>query len=299
MDAAKRDEIVRELREAVGKTAGAGLAGSALRRLVDQVDPSFHPLHYGATNLRGFIEQHAPDLRIIGKTGMDPVYGFAAWPDRAATQPPVLPADEAADLWRIWVSPRSPYELLVNRTTGEVRASRSGTGQSAPALLVVRAAPDTTHRAIVADFIEELREAGSPSHAPLRDLFEQAGTSWVRAWLMAMKTAPAELRAEWHRYRRARLVTRLCEELERAGLPSEIREAALRRITSGDSLPRAQPAEPQPLVSALPSSVQPRDESLRDLALAIVARMNDDDISRLLVPLGLAREALGGRSRRG
>ncbi len=281
--------------------AGRGLLGSAAGNVARNVDPTFHPQQYGVRTLREFVEKFVPDLKIVGLSGPDPIYGLVDWQAGLESATP-----EDFDAWRVWVSPSSPFCLAVSKANGAVRPlDRSqeppdGSVRIMPAGIHV-------HRTIAEDFLKEL---GGEAPPQLQAVLHSPQPDWWRAWesvLRQMRGSDAFRR--WLKHRHDGLLAALRGELEAASVSPIAINQALESVVATHRSKRAAAAQSpvgtgsvQPAVTkALPrasltSNVVNSDVRLSRLVQAIVARMTDEDLRRLNLPLGLVLDALRDRS---
>src|SRR5688500_4641267 len=90
------------LREVDRRGPTRGLFGSAAGNLVREVDWSFNVRNYGCGTFRDFMKQYFPELRLIGKSGGNDIFGRVGWADLLTPQDAgsfgasVQPAETAA-----------------------------------------------------------------------------------------------------------------------------------------------------------------------------------------------------------
>lgn len=297
--------VATALTAAAERAPDRKLTGSQAANVVRQQDPYFSPSRYGCGSLRQLITRHVPQLTEVGASGLDPVYGLVGHPPQSVPSAQVESAlatfgGGTINLWRVWVSPRSPAALAVSKMTGHVRAVPVDSGPSATEA-VVQPASQQAHRDIARSFLEktvidlDLRET-------LNALYRDPHPNWWQRWMMALKTKAPKQHDEWQAYRHHQLEDLLRHALEDAGLTSRPIERAMsvaivaRAKLTGISSPSIDDA-----VAALPAprrQSEPGHETMVGLVQAVVARMNEHELRALNLPVGLVLDAMSERARR-
>jgi hypothetical protein len=266
---------VRESLLEILRNAGpAGVAGSQVAARLRDDDPTFSPGRHGAASLRALIGTLVPEASEIGRSGTDVVYALGA-----ATSP----RRSSDNLWRVWVSPRSPHVLAVDLQTGAVRMLTKGAAVG-PSEARIEPASEAEHRQVAERFL-----ATETAATPGLDVALKKGeASWWRDWILALRT-DADAAQRWQQHRVKELQALLAARL-RATMKEDTATAALAHITS-------KPATTGRAAQASGRRVERRGtrSSLVALVQTVVARMYDDELRELKLPLGLVLEALDDR----
>lgn len=250
------------------------MLGSQVGFVVKQVDPSFQPANFGLTKLSEFIAEHIPQVRPVGTSGLDIVYGLAGWP---SVQDASL--DTWMDPWRVWTSPNSRQIVAVDRQS--LRARVSTPAAVSPSEIAVHPAPASTHLAIAKAFLATDEVAAAPLLGQLSDALNARPDSWWRAWQDELRGT--ELQSAWLAFRHEKLREALVEALVSAGMPGEDAFAVIRMLRQRPTKARRASAQ---ALSGL------RNSDIATLVHQVVDRMTDDDLRRLSLPLGLVLDAM-------
>jgi hypothetical protein len=287
-------QIAETLLRAVAEAGQQGVSGTRLRGVAIRLDPRFRPEAYGCRSLRDFIEKHAPELKIIRHKGLDPVYGYKEWaaPSSTRSQDPEY---GSVDLWRVWVSPESPFILLVtNDVPVSVEAVRGTSALPLGATAIVPLEAEA-HRRIAREFLE--RQAGAQRDV-LLSVVDDPSAYWWKRWLRLLSLQPREFIDLWYRFRIERLEAALRERLAQRGVSPENVSAAA-AIVSG-SRKRARPQEanrpPLPAVS-IERGVLPRSSDLLSTLATAVSRMPPEDLRHVVTAILRALDANHGPTR--
>jgi hypothetical protein len=264
--------------ELVGPTLGARL-GLLARTLF----PGFNPGLYGCRNLRAFIEKHAPDLRVVGKSGPDPLYGRAS--GEGSVQPVPL-AESAPDLWRVWVSPGAALAIWVNPETGNVAA---GSRNERPPVghIAISPAPLDVHQSLARAFLESIDDG--TLRAELAGRLAADG-QWWRFWVQALRPNAALL-AKWQEHRQRMLGEALKRALNEAGLAEDVAATAYAAILGSRRKRPPFVSRYSESTSTFPSGAAAPDQELL-IVEYVTARMSARELRGLSLPLGLTLEAI-------
>lgn len=267
------NELLAHIRQA-GPTLGAKL-GVLIRTL----HPGFQPARYQARNLREFLERYAPQLRVVAKSGPDPIYGLGG-DQVAVTRAQAEPS--GPDLWRVWVSPAASYSLVIDKDTGRVRAGVGGQ-QASEAQVVLEPAPLDIHRALARSFLETITDTAL--RLELAGYLESE-PQWWRRWLQVLHRNLQAL-AGWYEHRQRGLQEAFRDALRQAGLGEPQATAALGAIVSSRQM---RPG------TRRPPSVGGAAGPLRLLEIVhrVTSRMSEQELRCLNLPLGLVLDAVEG-----
>lgn len=271
-------DLVRAIIASDGRATGSRVAAAIRERF-----PEWRAATSGARNLREFLGQHAPEVVVVGRAGMDVVFG----PPSAIQPTPVSTAQDDADrvreLWRVWVSPNSPHILAVDRETGAVTTTTRGGGPSAG--VIALAPPDGgEHRAVARGFAAQL----APEFAEqFRTIADSPNPSWWQVWSAELRRGG--LIDQWNGFRRAQFEGLFRRRLQDEHLPEELIEKALKALRQSQAdrsagAPRAQPlrADPAPMSETF----------ARQLAISIMQRMTVAELRELRLPFGVVIDVL-------
>lgn len=256
------------------------LQGSRLATAVRQRFPSWRPTDAGCLSLRQFIQDHVEGVEVVGRSGMDVIYGRPGT-ESAPTVPP-LAAPPTADAWRVWISPFSPLALAVLRNGTEVRAVPRSQA-NAPDEVVVMPPGTDSHRAVARGFLAGLSE---PLRGRLEALLASDREPWWRAWTREL-TVEGQL-GQWIEHRVREFEQLFAEALEAGGLDANA-IATARRLLRIERTPGTKG------IRRTADAISPASDELaraRKLALAVVERMSGSELRDLRLPLGLMLDAL-------
>lgn len=264
-----------EVIEAVWRlVAEAGeILGSKLAMDLKAAIPDWSAEDFGARSLRDFIVSNVDGVFVAGRSGMDVVYSTS--PPKDGQPAGAAKAEPAADAWRAWVSPNSPFALAFNTANGNTvlikRAESVPEGH-------VRIEPTTVeeHRAIARDFLGSVAE---PARDTLRAIVDSPDEQWWRRWLAELEKM-GDL-ATWNTFRHERLRELLKARLDASGLD----ETA--RITAAGTVAQSR----QPRSRKRSRTPQTRND-VRAIVAAVIEKMSEEDLRDLKLPVGLVLDVL-------
>lgn len=266
--------IVESVRE--GATQGSRLAQRVRNRY-----PDWTPEQADARNLRDFVERFVDGVSVVGRSGMDVIYGLSSEASGAPMHGSSRSSGPDVNLWRVWVSPNSPYALEINKVAGSVghvpRPALSGEDVAR-----LEPAPRERHEEIAREFALRVEtERGTP-------LPKVGGAEgWWYDWQRSLNTLGLE--SEWQQHRSSALEAQLRASLEELGLSEEARQQALTTIV------RDRTARRRTTNSGHPPIEDARSE-LEAIALAAIPRMDVSDLRALKIPLGVVLDVMAQRS---
>ncbi len=251
--------------------------GSELAQRLRARFPGWTPQAAGARNLRDFVDRFVDGVGVIGHSGMDVVYGTS---DLAvdAVRPDAHPSPDSAEtnFWRVWVSPNSPYALLIDLESGQVTQvprpeSQTGSGE------VLQPASSEVHEEIAKEFASKF-----PTEAQ-RSAIIGGNPGWWREWQAGLKAEGLE--AAWLEYRTSRLESTLRERLR----DMVVEPAVLEKVFAG--IVKGRGARPR-VVGTKRTPQSTERQELESVLLAVIPRMDVGDLRELKVPVGLLLDAL-------
>ncbi|MFN0180237.1 MAG: hypothetical protein ACKVZ0_15665 [Gemmatimonadales bacterium] len=265
-----------------------GLLGAQAGLVARRADPEFDPRSYGVEKLSEFIERHVPAIRPIAASGQDVVYGLAKWPDISGYS---RPASVAPDPWRIWTSPQSRMTLGVNRETLQVRPSLPG-ATGADEIEIFPVSPEF-HMELAESFISQTKAESPALASELEEALKEHPSSWWRVWSGLFAAQDRGSQSRWLAFRHRRLQDEFATRLVEGGLSGE--EAALvvhgmrRRLTEAAAR-SAKRSNRSPSPGSTPGALERGD--LISVVRSVVGQMSDEELRRLLLPVGLVLDAL-------
>ena len=282
-------EIAQYLTESVKSSPTKTLTGGQLSLLIKVRYLDFDPIQYQAKNLRAFVQEHVPELRIVGKAGMDIRYGLESTPQEGLQQSESVPVVHGAEplaplrvllstprVWKTFVSPTSPFRVSVQPTTGQIRVVHV-TERTPEDWRTIEPISANVLLEVARDFVSELPQLQQDALAETLNR-----PKWWLPFFDVLRTL--SLKSRWIVFRRRSIV----EEFERAMGKLE-RPMDLEQHATPVVEPRPAPAGTPPPVtvdSKLRSSVA------RRLALKAVEKMSDSELRSLNLPLGYIIDAL-------
>lgn len=183
MDVDQSATVIREIVAKEGEITGALLAAK-LRAL----DPGWNAQRLGAKSLRLFVEEHVPGVTPASRSGMDLVY----------TVQDIPPLPKPKKLWTTWVSPFSPFSLMLDPATGHV--------DQLPCSAPLPKGMERLTQPSQADHLEFAKEfltttPDAPTH--LATLLVDPKRQWWRQWYSDVKKA--DLLPQWRKFRQHKL----------------------------------------------------------------------------------------------
>lgn len=279
-------ELIRRAEEA---GPGKGLLGSHVGLVVRTLQPDFQPQAYGVRTLREFIERYVPSIKVIGYSGLDPIYGVPTSTSEPLPQPP---SSGGYDLWRVWSSPASPLAIAVKRATGETRAVPREQAGAEDEVQILPASFEL-HRSLATEFLKTHETLPEAVSAVLRQTLDDPKGAWWRRWFEILRDFP-EINQNWLAYRRRGLESALQASLRSAGLESMQVDRACREVTTRTrGVGRRPGIVGDTTAGGLPEAVAAtRRTELVGLVQAVVARMGDNELRSLSLPVGLILDVL-------
>ena len=272
------EEAAAHIREIVSQKSP--VHGSEVAKALATRFSAWRVADMGVRNLREFISRFVPTVAIVGRSGMDVLYGLQG------TTPSLPSPRTSSSAWRVWASPKSKSTLLVSKTTGTV-AVVPRDSQDDPALLRFDPPGSDVHEAMAREFLTELRD---PPRQALADALPR--TAWWVEWARLLRSTPDE--DSWLRLRRERLLAEFRERLAEAEFPETAAAAAVAAL-SQPHVPRQISKQFEETKSRRNEVAIPKDrelENLRRLVREVVSRMNEEDLRALKLPLGLVSDLL-------
>jgi hypothetical protein len=255
------------------------ITGSDLAALIRLRFPDFKPSDYDCQNLKEFVAKFLPEIAVIGRNGMDCLYGRTSASETVmrdagsvANNAALSEAgSSAAAIWKTFASPRTSYKLYGNTKTGELKVLFA---ESATLEDPWRRIPSCTagiHVEIAQEFVNSL-----PDDAFRQELGTCIGQQdwWITFY---QKVREHGLGEQWTRLRRDRILGELRTTLRKAGVPA----TRLPRAPAKDVRPVSN-RELFPKGAGQDSSA----DTLRRIATALINRMSSAELRRLSARLG-------------
>jgi hypothetical protein len=267
-------EIAATIKELVA-TEGQVL-GSRLSALLKARFPDWSPKDFGVRSLREFVTDHVTGVILAGRSGMDVVYGLEQAP------PPADDPQADVNFWRVWVSPKSPYSLAVDRADATLTAVSRG-GSAEPGKVLLDPPGVDFHRQVAREFLSSLPADLQPK---LQAVLDSASAQWWRTWNRALRTT--EHLAPWSAFRRQKLEDHLSFRVRAAGLEQPVIDAILKKAREQQAL-----TPPRARRNTREAFQQPNDGNLlRRIVFESVQRMSIAELRELRLPLGIILDAL-------
>ncbi len=264
-------DAIREIVREAGRVTGAQLA-VALRRRV----PGWKPSEFGVRTQRAFISTHVPDVVVVARSGLDTVYGR-----KDAEPKPEGASPSAADFWRIWVSPNSPFAIWVDRTDYGLHAAPRRS-LVPPEQLLLEPPPIAAHRQFAREFLADF---SGPMRDDLQAALADPSNEWRQRWYGALRNT--EYLRAWNAFRRQRFEDLLATSLQMAGIDASHIEGILNLVKKS----HVSNVEPQLRPSA-PAPSNLTDPDLRSLVVDVIRNMSTTELRELRLPVGLVLDAI-------
>lgn len=279
-------------------TPEAGIIGAVLGGLVNH-SVGFKAQDFGFKNLKAFIEEHVSEIRIIGQTGSDYIYGLREWPDlptsgsdHARQRWPSMPSFRP-DLWRIWASPMSPYRIAVDRESLTARGVHPDAPLASTEFWIEPASRDTHHATAKAFLALADPQLPSDLQDRLRPLLDTDNPSWWIEWSSLLQKHSQDTLRRWLNFRRKRLTEALLHRLKTSGLADDGAQGVTQSICNPT------PGGPWSVRPTREGIVRPRSAPaisdsapIVELVRAVVTQMRDEELRALNLPLGLVLDAV-------
>jgi hypothetical protein len=279
-----------EVEAAIIELVSAGtVQGTDLARQLREKFPDWKPASVGARSLRDFIDTNVEGVGVVGRSGLDVVYGSVDRQELPTTGAKVTSSEvgslqHAANAWRVWVSPKSPLSLAVNRHTGDVASVARGASASDD-LVVVEPPGQGVHKEIARQFIRD--SAGLSSSDSLLAVVDGDDEHWWLRWNREL--GDAGLLERWRGYRALAFENRLAEVLRDHGLGESLVASAVTSVRQQ----RSGSASTREAVGAVPSSGRGSDRAQLERVLGgVLSRMSVNELRSISVPVGLVFDAL-------
>ncbi len=291
-DGSETQELAAELRHLVEAARDKELNGAQIGQLLRAKWPDFSPAKFGVASLREFIREHVPGVREIRRTGSDIVYGPKDAPSRPSSE---RNREAAPDLWRVWISPSSPYSIGVNRNTGDVREILVSTNGKDEA--EIKPAPVEKHRAIAGEFLSARSAAlEEPTRARLAEVLKDSNDPrWWQKWNDILNDASPQISRNWFLYREHVLAETLKEVLKASGLRDEAVTLAFEKVQNSRRrrvLTRTLARQEKPVSGVDEHSELGKREELIRLVQRVAAGMTESELRAVTLPLGLVLDSL-------
>ena len=296
-----REEVALRILALAEEPPDKIISGGRLSELLKHSFSGFSTTQYGARNLRAFIREHlSGKLNEVGKVGMDILYGppgamppqrpvppVHTYPTLQSSQPstkPIPVGNISHDIFRVFKSPNSPFELHANRDTGVINVVDAGSDLQNPWVRISPANADTLLQ-VARDFAAQLSD-DSHRKALTHILDQSPHAWWQKVWPYVQDRG---LSGQWLAFKNKHLLSKLEAELRDRGV-----------MTSGISAAPLVPIQERPNPSSREDSVmEPHLDTndLRDVILKVVGRLPLSELRSLKLPVGDVLDAIVRRQR--
>lgn len=255
------------------------IPGSRLSPLLKAQLPDWDPAALGVRNLREFIAAHVPEVVVAGRSGMDVIYALAG----TAAEASASGSSGSVDFWRIWVSPKSPYDLAVDGAKATIRGLRRGEKAEAGEVVLVSPAADV-HRSIAQTFLTTLPPSIQPK---LQAAFESGSKHWWQTWVRDLRGA--DHLEGWISFRQEQFETQLTDELRAKGLDQSVIDHIMTNVRGNRGTPRPTTDD----VKDKPAKWETIDRAaLIRLVTAAVQQLSLAELRELRLPVGVVVDLL-------
>ncbi len=249
------------------------VTGAKLSQFLRSLDSTWSPLQFGQKSIAQLISTQVPKVAMVGRAGLDPVYG------------PATPGGEMAahwsghhEPWRVWASPNSPFSIEIS-SEGSLRVVES-TASNEPDWTRFESPDANEHRKFARDFILLQFPGGDQLLAStITD-----NPEWWRSWFTQIRKR--KLNRVWGEFRAARLLLIFEESLRHSGLTGNVLSCAVTALKRS-----AEPGADLQLALSTQSDGATKSE-LRHIAALVIDRMGERELAELRLPLGLVLDAI-------
>lgn len=265
----------------------SGILGTRLMEAIRSAIPDFRASDFGCTNLRNFIEQHVPEVKIVGRSGTDYLYAPASAESRGQSTASLADGAtvtsnsrlvvDSGSVWKAYASPNGRFKLYANTQDGQLVVCSPNSDQPSGPWVHIPPMPPEDHLALANEYVDSLPDEGQRER--LRERFGNPN------WWVSFYTDLKELGLDstWNTLRRKRILGALEAALREAGIP-----AGRRAFRPSDRRINQAKGEPgQQVVRSTLSSAR-----VRAIAIAIVQGMSLSELRDVRVRLGDVLDAL-------
>ncbi len=273
----------------LNKTPGRTLSGTQIAQVLRIAHPDFSPASFGCYNVRNFISKYVRSVREVGRAGADFIYGVSP----AASLTPTssgAPVSDApfvqsrsrsgyldAKVWKTFTAPMTPFTLVGNQQTGEIRVQSSKDPEPEKPWVRVPSLSAEFHRELAVEFVANL--TSDDSRKILSDTLSRPRW-WNEFYSAVMGLALAR---QWNSFRSRKIMQNYEGSLKALGIPLS-QEQTVRSTSS--------PAPISPPPKQLQMFQTGEDSRLRKLAIRAVERMTISELRALSIPLGYVADEL-------
>jgi hypothetical protein len=240
----------------------------------------------GPGALRKFVEEYLCDLlEPSGHQGGDVVYGIKGHPTSQNR------LDLGAGLWRTFVSPATPFKLLISKLNGSL-SIRGRSANTEAEEIEVRGVTLEEHDKIRMEFQESL----SPQEADRLDRIGASKAEFIE-WTRLLKQQATDIYKKWGLYRKQKLLEVFLSRLIELDIEQELQTRLLQQIDESQGLMRTREnsssnerslrdyAKPVPEQNR--GKVESQVAYARELARRAIELMSYDELRSLRIPLGV------------
>lgn len=263
--------------------------GSRLAQAVRARYPEWSPQDADVRNLKEFVEKHVDGVEVVARAGMDVVYGL-----EGTAEPGSSPgghttssgresySPRSVNLWRIWVSPNSPYAMAVDRTDGSI--STTGRDETVgEGFFRLDPMDQARHRQVARDFLTEL---DGYDVSDLAAILDGAAEDWWQPWFRKLQSMGVDDR--WRRARVGAFESLLDGSLAGQGLSAPVAERVKAAIVQ-DRFAQRTATQASTRSSAPVGLDQP---PLAQIVVEAVQRMSVSDLRQLKLPVGIVLDVV-------
>ena len=259
--------------------APAPLLGSQLAAKLRVEITDWDPASFGVRNLKEFISRHVPSVVVARRSGMDVVYATAGTEVELSESRTPPPQNGTIGVWRVWLSPRSPYALAIDADMAGLHAIHRA-ADNVPGDARLDPPDGAFHRSLAHTFLREL--AASPPG--LVDAANSTARDWWQTWSAHLETA-GHL-SDWMRFRSERFAEHLVEGLVAKGVSLEAAQGIVEHARADQPAKRMRI---QRVADRLPDKA---GDELRRVVLNAIGRMSSADLRDLRLPVGVVLDVI-------
>ena len=280
---------VQEISDAIRSIVASGgqLPGSRLSAALKVRLPQWNPADFGARSLREFVADNVKGVVVVGRAGMDVLYGLEGAEATSSPDVATLPVSQP-DFWRIWVSPNSPFALVVDRTNATPHAVPRG-ASAAEGQVLLEPPSVEVHRSVARKFLTTVTDE---ARVRLQGILDQSIETWWRSWLRELRGSP--LLASWNAFRCDEFENRLRSQLHAASMS----EASIDRVLAVIRERRIEAPQRLRRWTQQMSAERTDGEDLRRVVLEAVRRMSVAELRDLRLPLGIVFDVVASSKSR-
>src|SRR6266581_28355 len=149
----------------LNRTPGRTLKGTQVAQVLKIAYPDFNPMNFGCYNIRNFISKYVRPVNEVGRAGADFIYSIgtpAVQTTASSTEskPEIKPVESEfrstyldTRVWKTFTTPLSPFNLVANPQTGEMRVLSSREPEPDQPWVRVHSFTAEFHKTLASEFV--------------------------------------------------------------------------------------------------------------------------------------------------